>query len=299
MELLQLKYFKTVADIGKITAAAEQLFISPPALSTSISRLEKELGMPLFDRTNNRIVLNRQGHIFLRYVNQIFSSLEYAQLELQQSITPQNPHVSIACIASSQWVNLVTAFSQEHPHFTLSCTSLKLSQIAGGGLPAQHSYLFAYEGDIPGIYLEELDSIPLFEDQLTLMVNAEHPLAEKESVNLQDFLNETIFLPMQDYSMYERLVQLFEANSIPLPGGNAYSYLTSQHLVAQGLGISFSTTHTGNIPSSNLRYIPIKESCAPWVARMYWRKNRMFTQEDSVFKSFVEKYYHTDHYKIH
>ena len=299
MELLQLKYFKTVAEIGKITAAAEQLFISPPALSTSISRLEKELGMPLFDRTNNRIVLNRQGNIFLRYVNQIFSSLEYAQLELQQSITPQNPHVSIACIASSQWINLVTAFSQEHPHFTLSCTSMKISQIASGGLPAQHSFLFAYEGDIPGVYQDELESIPLFEDRLTLMVNSDHPLAQKGFVSLQDFLNETIFLPMQDYSMYEQLVQLYKAHNIPLPGGNAYSYLTSQHLVAQGLGVSFSTTHTGNIPSSNLRYIPIKETCSPWIARMYWRKNRLFTQEDNVFKTFAEKYYHSDHYNIH
>ena len=46
MELLQLKYFKVVAEVGKISAAAEQLFISAPALSTSISRLEKSLGIP-------------------------------------------------------------------------------------------------------------------------------------------------------------------------------------------------------------------------------------------------------------
>ena len=45
MELQQLKYFKTVATIGKISDAAEALFISAPALSTSISRLEKELGI--------------------------------------------------------------------------------------------------------------------------------------------------------------------------------------------------------------------------------------------------------------
>lgn len=69
MELLQLKYFKTVAEIGKISDAAQALFISAPALSTSVSRLEKELGVKLFDRTNNRVILNRQGEIFLRYVN--------------------------------------------------------------------------------------------------------------------------------------------------------------------------------------------------------------------------------------
>lgn len=45
MELQQLKYFKTVAEAGKVVTAAESLYISPPALSTSISRLEKELGM--------------------------------------------------------------------------------------------------------------------------------------------------------------------------------------------------------------------------------------------------------------
>ena len=73
MELQQLKYFKTVAETGKISDAAQMLFVSAPALSTSISRLEKELGVQLFDRTNNRIILNQQGQILLRYVNQIFS----------------------------------------------------------------------------------------------------------------------------------------------------------------------------------------------------------------------------------
>ena len=73
MELQQLKYFKTVASLGKISDAAEVLFISAPALSTSIARLEKELGMKLFDRASNRITLNAQGQIFLKYVNQIFA----------------------------------------------------------------------------------------------------------------------------------------------------------------------------------------------------------------------------------
>ena len=83
MELLQLKYFKTVAEVGKISSAAEQLFISAPALSTAISRLEKSLGMPLFTRTNNRIILNTQGRIFLDYVNQVFALLETAKEDLQ------------------------------------------------------------------------------------------------------------------------------------------------------------------------------------------------------------------------
>ena len=82
-ELQQLKYFKAVADVGKISEAAEKLFVSAPALSVSITRLEKELGVQLFDRTNNRILLNKQGEIFLKHVNQILDTLENAKQQAE------------------------------------------------------------------------------------------------------------------------------------------------------------------------------------------------------------------------
>ena len=113
MELQQLKYFKTVAAIGKISDAAEALFISAPALSTSIARLEKELGVKLFDRTSNRITLNAQGQILLKHVNQIFTNLENAKQELNQSLLHQGPHISLVSINSLMWVNLIASFTAE------------------------------------------------------------------------------------------------------------------------------------------------------------------------------------------
>ena len=107
MELLQLKYFKTVAEKGKISAAAEALFLSSPALSTSISRLEKELGIPLFDRTGNRILLNRQGTIFLRHVNQIFEELDTAKEELHQSLLQESDVSPIGSMRQYRRVSLL------------------------------------------------------------------------------------------------------------------------------------------------------------------------------------------------
>ena len=132
MELLQLKYFKKAAELGKIADAARALFVSAPAVSTSIARLEKELGTPLFDRSGNRIALNRQGKILLRYAEQVFSALDCAKTELTQSVMQQGQHVSIATRASTQWVDMITAFSQEHPHFTLLCTSISRTVLAAG-----------------------------------------------------------------------------------------------------------------------------------------------------------------------
>ena len=102
MELQQLKYFKTVATMGKISDAAEALFISAPALSTSISRLEKELGVALFDRTNNRIALNPQGQIFLKYTNQIFATIDSCAGHKVYSIFDPNDLGDYASFASHE-----------------------------------------------------------------------------------------------------------------------------------------------------------------------------------------------------
>jgi len=291
MELIQLKYFKTVAQTGKISDAAQALFISAPALSTSISRLEKELGVPLFDRTGNKITLNQQGQIFLRYVNQIFSNLECAKTELKQSLMHQGQHISIASVASAQWVDLITAFSQENPHFTLSCTSLTQNELSSGGLQAQHNFLFAANEDIPPFYLNELESAVLFRDYPVIMVNPDHPLAKLKSIDLQQLQDETIFLPMQNYPLYNHLVELFEANDIPFPAGNAYSHLMSQQMVANNLGIAFATMHTVRTPALPLQYIPISNPCTPWTCSMFWRKNHVFTEDEVIFKEFVESFY--------
>ncbi len=75
MELTQLHYFVMVAETGNITKAAEKLYITQPALSRVILRLEKELGTPLFDRKGGRVTLNRHGEVFLRHVKPALASI--------------------------------------------------------------------------------------------------------------------------------------------------------------------------------------------------------------------------------
>ncbi len=291
MELLQLNYFKTVAEKGKISSAAEALFLSPPALSTSISRLEKELGVPLFDRTGNRILLNRQGTIFLRHVNQIFEELDTAKEELHQSLLQESRNISVATVSSTQWIDLISAFSQAYPEISLSCTSLKISQLSKNGLPAQYTFLLASADAIPTFCNSELDNLPLFQDHPVIVVHKTHPLAQRESVELNELLGETLFLPMPDYSLHGHLVALFESSGIPFPAGNAYPHLVCQHMAAAKLGISFASSHTAMIPSSDLCYVPIKTTCPTWTAHLYWKKSRKLTRNEQLFRAFAQTYY--------
>lgn len=84
MKMTQLLYFKTVAETGKISAAAKKLYVTAPAVSIAVANLEKELGVELFTRCSNRVTLNEQGKTYLQYVNQIFDELDLAKQTVQE-----------------------------------------------------------------------------------------------------------------------------------------------------------------------------------------------------------------------
>ena len=76
MELLQLQYFVKVAKLGSITQAAKQLYVSQPALSATIVRLERDISVTLFHRSANKIVLTPAGEEFLKYAEMALDALE-------------------------------------------------------------------------------------------------------------------------------------------------------------------------------------------------------------------------------
>ena len=291
MELQQLKYFKTVAKIGKISDAAEALFISAPALSTSIARLEKELGMKLFDRTSNRITLNTQGHIFLKYVNQVFANLEAAKQELNQSMLHQGPHISLVSINSLMWVNLIASFTAEFSQYTLSCSSTSIPTLTENGFSAQHNFLLAYTCEIPPAYTDKLDSLHLFHATPTVMVHKDHPLAQKESIDVRELINERLFLSLPGSSMYARLQKLFSLHDLTFPSNNFYTYMVRQKMVAENKGISFFNKHPGYNSHPNIRYIPLVDPFEPWDARLYWRNDHPLSVQETAFRDFAESFY--------
>lgn len=83
MKMTQLLYFKTVAEDGRISVAARKLYVTAPAVSIAITNLEKELGVQLFDRVKNRLILNEYGKAYLQYVNQVFDDLSQAKETIQ------------------------------------------------------------------------------------------------------------------------------------------------------------------------------------------------------------------------
>lgn len=95
MDLNQLHYFITVAETGNITKAAQKLYITQPALSRAIGRLESELDVKLFDRSTNTLLLNENGRLFLRYVSAGMESINTGVHAVRQNNI--NRQITVAC----------------------------------------------------------------------------------------------------------------------------------------------------------------------------------------------------------
>ena len=289
MEFLQLTYFKTVAEYGKIVTAAEALYITPPALSASISRLEKELGMKLFVRTNNSIALNTQGEIFLRYATQILNCVDNAKLELDQSIHVNEPHIRLAMTLSHPWINLMSAFSQDYPHITLSNTTLKLSQVPAANLFPRYNFLLSEERIVNSSHF---DSVPLvIGDKPLLMVSPSSPLAKMDAVDLRDLKNETFLLNVADTSLNQLARTLLSMAGIPTTNVNEYSYMVRRRMVLNRQGISFSSVLSAHGEDTDLCFVPISFPFFRSTHRIYWDKDRKLSPEAQAFLEYAKDYF--------
>lgn len=149
MELLQLRYFKAVAESGNLTQTAKQLFISPSSLSATIARLEKELGVLLFDRQGNRLHLNSRGILFLESVNQTLSSLDNAVSEIQNMETERDTLLSVATTSPNVWIELFSAFQMKYPEVQVTHTALRLDEIQDPNCLYKYDFLIASPSDTP------------------------------------------------------------------------------------------------------------------------------------------------------
>ena len=168
MELRQLQYFVTVADIGHFGRAAEHLHIVQPAVSQQVARLERQLGLRLFDRSRRQISLTAEGRAFLPYARGVLHATERARHAADNLSAGQG---GLLRIGSSEVLGdrldvILAAFRRGHPEATVEfhheTTPVKVAKVAAGDLDA--AFVRAPE-PTPGV-----DVLPLWEEPLVVAV---------------------------------------------------------------------------------------------------------------------------------
>lgn len=128
----RLKVFYTVARRLSFTKAAEELFISQPAVTKHIHELEQQLGMALFERSGNKIKITRAGQVMLKHADDIFTSYRNMEYEINQLKHAQGgllPLGASTTIAQYFIPPLLAKFNQRYTDVTASLMSGNTEQI--------------------------------------------------------------------------------------------------------------------------------------------------------------------------
>ena len=126
MELQQLRYVVTVAELANFTRAAERCFVVQSALSHQIARLEQELGARLFHRTSRQVRLTAAGEAFLPAARQCLEAADRARAEVAAATGEIRGRLSVGAIPTVAAVDVPAAmrtFHERHPHVRVGLTT--------------------------------------------------------------------------------------------------------------------------------------------------------------------------------
>ncbi|MFI9591775.1 LysR family transcriptional regulator [Nonomuraea sp. NPDC052265] len=191
MELRQLRHFVAVTTHGSFTAAARAELIVQSALSTSIRKLERELGADLFERTGRRPILTPAGHAFLPAARALLADAAAAGDAVSAVSGLATGRVAIGTIQTLTSVDLpaeLAAFHRLRPGIQISVRDAPVAGLLDAllGRELDLAYLALDGADLPA-GLAVFDS---WEEELVLMTSPDHRLAGAERALLSELTEE-------------------------------------------------------------------------------------------------------------
>lgn len=295
MNLNQLTYFVTLAQIEHFTKAAKRLDITQPSLSHAISNLEEELQVPLFERHGRSVTLTKYGEIFLKYVRESLHILDTGIKRTKKAAKVFDGNISIGYI-HTQGRNfipkLIKGFLNEVEdqkiefHFQNGATKSLIRELKDEKLDV--IFCSRIEGE------KEINFWPVSEERLVAIVPQDHPLAEKENVSVQELAQYPQISFPPSSGLYFVVRELFEREELyPEIAFEVEEDGAFAGMVAEGFGIGI----VPDVPV--IRTLPLKVlSIDNLEYRRYiymgTLKNRHQSLAIESSVEFIEKNYRTD-----
>jgi DNA-binding transcriptional LysR family regulator len=288
MDFDQLFYFQIITKHKSFSNASEELNLSQPALSRSILRLEEEIGVPLFERKSRGVVLNQYGKVFLEVANQVLSEMKEAKQKINDMVDPDHGMISLSFIqtlGSSFVPDLISDFQREYPNIQFQLSQNITSKILKGIDAARIDIGFCSPQEADG----NLCSIPVFTEEMFLIVPASHRLAGKEQVNLNEVADDPFILFKPETALHD-LIESFchEAGFTPRKVFEGYEERTVVDLVGANFGVAI-VPYIPNLDKSKISIIRVQSPKCFRVIQMVWRINGYMSPAVMNFKEFVEK----------
>lgn len=274
MTLNELRYIVAVARERNFRRAAERCFVSQPALSLAIQKLEDELGVQLFERKKTEIDLTGIGEQIveqaMRVLDEASKIKEMARQGADQLIGSIRLGV-IYTVGPYLLPELIPVLRENAPEMPLdveenTTASLEV-QLRNGVVDAA---VIALPFDLPGIA-----TASLYDEPFMVVVPASHPWADKTSIGATDLAGEKVLLLNSGHCFSNQVVEACPELSRKGEVLQGNSLETIRNMVASGLGITVLPCSAASERYRNplLRVIPFREPVPTRRIALAWRKS--------------------------
>lgn len=198
MRLEQFQYVVEIAKCRSMSKAAKQLFLSQPALSTSISNLETEVGFQIFQRSFQGVALTEQGERFLEIAQRIVADLEsIPNLSRREETTPTVNLAAVPAACNALVMDLIQQLRQENPNTIINIQELRPMKVLTA--LEEHTADLCVGIHVPNTQDEiqkqaarmDIQMEDVFQDTMCAYLPKHHPLASQRMVYRRELAGET------------------------------------------------------------------------------------------------------------
>ena len=273
MEINQIKYFVEVVRQGGMTQASEHLYIAQSTISKAIKNIENEYDITLFDRSQKQIKLTDIGQTFYDNSLEFLALFEKLSLEMNDVVNVQKGHIKIGLspmMNVQMFTNALNQFHKLYPNVTYEV-------IEGGGKIVEN--LTANDEVDIGITTLPVDhtlfhSIPLYNEELLLVVSNDHHLAHLKKVDLAELKDEEFVLFHDDYYLKDQIIENCKRIGFyPKTVANISQISFIANMIQQGIGISIVPESLVHLMGDNVTSIQLENVELSWHLGAIWRKD--------------------------
>ncbi|GGY46696.1 transcriptional regulator [Bacterioplanes sanyensis] len=285
MDLRTLRYFRTIADLGSYTRAAEQLHIAQPALSMAMRKLEAELELTLLQRRDKRIQLTDEGRRLYHHAQRLLQASDEALIEMAELKGLQQGEVRVgvsSMLGSYYFPPIFMAFRHRYPQLTLS--------VIDAGTDRLRQLLLNGELDLAVIVDEncppELHAERFLSEQMLVTCAQDHPFAAQSQISADAFFAEDLLLFKEGF-FHRKVVERMAKDGGFQPRISIETNLITliKTMVRQGFGVS---TLLPMVIDDNDGLITRPFADPVWLhLSLAWRKDGYLSHANRTFAEFL------------
>ncbi|ARF54067.1 LysR family transcriptional regulator [Streptomyces gilvosporeus] len=275
LNLDRLRVLRAVARHGSVSVAADGLHVTTSAVSQQIAKLERETGQQLLAKNGRGVRLTDAGRLLADHAGRILSQVELAQAELEEHRGRAVGELRLAAFptaARGLFPAALVSLRTEHPQLRAQLRELEPDDSVRGVVRGDLDLAVVLDWHNRPLPLPEgLAKAPLLDDLADVAMPADHPLAQRETVDLEEFADdEWISWPQAEFCHDWLLFTLRSSGVEPRITHMAEEHHTQLALIAAGLGVAVAPRlGRGPVPAG-VSVVPVRHTMCRHVYAI-WR----------------------------